>query len=219
MHLYMKKITNELLKNNVALRDLFEKREKVLSAIFLCFSIFIIWVWVYNRVDKFSWQTPINYSGDTWLILGVAKAYMDGDIAPVLMKSVEHLNAPFSANWNDWPVIEEWIFAIMGWFGKVVGLFAAANLMLMLAHILAGLSFWYVGRELKYRPAFVFIGAILFAFPYYIFSRGLPHLNLSYYWHIPLILLVSWWAYSPVPIKNTSRKWFLAIAGSCFGYS
>lgn len=206
------KYINQLFIKNPEFQDFLEKREKILSVVLLCFSIYIIWVWVYNRVDKLSWETPLSYGGDTWLILGLAKAYMDGDIAPILMKSVEHLNAPFSANWNDWPVIEEWIFAMMGWLGKVVGLFTAANLMLMLAHILAGLGFWYVGRELKYRPAFVFAGAILFAFPHYIFSRGLPHLNLSYYWHIPLMLLVSWWAYSSIPTNNINRKWFLAIA-------
>ena len=137
---------------------------------------------------------------------------MDCDIFPILPKFVKHLNAPFIANWNDYPVTEEFIFAFMGWLGKIVGIFPAANFMLLLAHLLAGLSFWYVGRELNYRPAFVFAGAILFAFSHFIFARKFGHLSLSYYWHVPLMLMVSWWAYSSAPIQIKSRKWLVAVA-------
>ncbi len=183
-----------------------------LSGIFLGIVIFLLWCWVYGRTSIFAWQTPLSYGGDAWLVLGFAKAYMDADIFPVAYKWVAHLNAPFSANWNDYPLTEEFIFASMGWLGKVMGLFAAANFMVLLAHLLAGLSFWYVGRELKYRPAFVFAGAILFAFSHYIVCRSLPHIVLSYYWHVPLILLVSWWAYSSTTIQTKSRKWLVAVA-------
>ncbi len=160
-----------------------------------------------------AWQTPLGYGGgDDSFALAFAKAFMDGDIFPVLPKWVAHLNAPFSANWNDYPLIEELIFAIMGWLGKAVGLFPAANFMVLLAHLLAGFSFWYVGRELNYRPALAFSGAILFAFSHYIFARNLGHIVLTYYWHVPLMLLVSWWAYSSRPIQIKSRQWLAAIA-------
>lgn len=191
----------------------FIKNEKLLSGFTLCLLISIIWIWVFNRTTCLSWQTPLTYEGDSWLIFGFAKAYMDGDIFPILYKSVAHLNAPFFANWNDYPFTEDLILAIMGWLGRLVGLFTAANIMVMLAHILAGFGFWYVGRELRYRNVFAFSGAVLFAFSHYIFCRNLPHLVLSYYWHIPFMLLVSWWVYSPLykPIKLMSRKWWLAV--------
>jgi hypothetical protein len=158
-----------------------------------------------------AWQTPLNYWGDATWGMGYAKAFMDRDISPVLHKRVAHLNAPYSANWNDFPVTEEFIFAIMGWLGRAVGLFPAANFMVLLAHLLAGLSFWYVCRVLNYRAAFAFSGALLFAFSHYIFWRNLAHIGYTFYWHLPLMLLVTRWAYSSRPIQIKSRHWFAAI--------
>lgn len=180
----------------------------------LTIVVISIWSWVYGRLSLDAWTIPIIYGGDGWLGLGFAKAFMDGDISPVLHKSVAHLGAPFSANWNDYPLTEEVIFAIIGWSGRVVGLFPAANFVELLAHILAALSFFYVGRVLKYRTAFVFSGAILFAFTHYIFARGFSHIVLSYYWHLPLVILVSWWCYSSEKIAIKDQKFFIAVAVS-----
>ncbi len=194
------------------MRFFLKQHENLLSEIALSVSIILIWLWTYNRTSLIAWQTPLVYGGDSWLGMAFAKAFMDGDIIPVWYKWVGHLNAPFSANWNDYPSIEEFIPAVMGWMGKVVGLFPAANLMVLLAHLSAGLSFWYVGRKLKYRAAFVFSGAILFAFSHYIFSRSLPHITLAYYWLVPLMLLVTWRTYSSRPIEIKSQQWRGAIA-------
>jgi hypothetical protein len=192
--------------------ETFKRYEKTISGVILCLLIITVWSWVYNRMSLIAWQTPLGYGGDIWLDLGLAKAYMDGDILPVLSKWVAHLNAPFSANWHDYPLTEEIIFAAMGWLGKLIGLFTAANVMVLLAHLLAGLSFLYVCRELKYHPAFAFAGAILFALSHYSFARNIGHITLTYYWHIPLMLLVTWWSYSSHEIEFKSRKWYVAIA-------
>lgn len=196
---------------NTGLIEAIRQKEKVWSGIILCLLIFLIWSWVYNLTSLSAWKTPIGYSGDAWLAYGFAKAYMDGDIVPFLFKWVPHLNAPFSANWNDYPVTEDFIYAIMGWLGKLIGLFAAANFMLFLAHLSAGLSFWYVSRELKYRPAFAFAGAIVYAFSHFMFARGLGHLVVTYCWHVPLMLLVTWWSYSSEQIPIRSKKFLIAI--------
>lgn len=200
-----------LIFKNSGFSATLRRHERWLSGIFLCVIIFLVWCWVYSRTTLLAWQTPLSYGGDAWLNLGFAKAFMDGDIIPVAYKWVAHLNAPFSANWNDYPLTEEFIFASMGWLGKIAGIFAVANFMVLLAHLLAGLSFWYVGRELNYRPAFVFAGAILFAFSHYIFARNLQHIVLAYYWPVPLMLMVNWWAYSSAAIQIKSRKWLIAV--------
>lgn len=188
-----------------------KRQEEALSGVVLCLVIFLIFTWVYNLTTILAWQTPLVYGGDAQVIWGLAKAFMDGDIVPVVHKWVAHLNAPFSANWNDYPMTEEFIYATIGWLGRFIGLFAASNVLLLLAHLLAGLAFWYVGRCLKYQPEFVFAGALLFAFSTYIFVRNFGHISLSYYWHVPLMLMVSWWAYSSTSIKFKSRKWLFAI--------
>jgi hypothetical protein len=84
-------------------------------------------------------------------------------------------------------------------------------MVLLLAHVLAGLSFWWVGKTLKCRPVLVFSGAIVFAFSHFIFVRSLPHITLAFYFHVPLFLLVSWWAFSG-EIKSKHRKWWISIS-------
>lgn len=203
-------VMEKIIKKLGSIAD-YQKQERFVSGTALCISISLIWSWVYNRTSLVAWQTPLGYGNDAWFQLGVAKAFMDGDVFPVLPKWVDQLNAPYSANWNDFPITEEFIHAIMGWLGRGMGLFPAANFMVLLAHLLAGFSFWYVSRQLNYRPAFAFMGSILFAFSQYGFARNLSHITLTYYWHVPLMLMVTYWTYSSNPIQVKSRKWFVAI--------
>ena len=189
----------------------FKNHEKIISGIILSLSIVLLWLWIYNRTSLVAWLTPLHYGGDAWSGMALTKAFMDGDICPVWYKWVGHLNAPYSANWNDYPLTEEVIFAVMGWMGRIVGLFPAANFMVMLAHLLSGISFWYVGRKLRYRSAFVCSCAILFAFSHYIFYRNLTHISLAYYWLVPLTLMVTWWTYSSNPAQITNGKWVESV--------
>jgi hypothetical protein len=129
------------------------------------------------------------------LVLGNAQAFFNGEIVPVLQKFVKSLGAPFAANWNDYAITEELIFAAMGWLGRGIGLFASANAILLLVHVLAGLSFYRVAKVLKYKTAFSLAGAVLFAFSPIIFYWSLRHITLVWYWHVPLFLLVTWWQF------------------------
>ena len=199
------------MHRNTRLLEAIRRQEKLLSGIILCVLIFLIWSWVYNLTSLSAWKAPLGYGGDAWVAYAFAKAYMVGDIFPFIFKWVPHLNAPFSANWNDYPVTEDLIFAVMGWLGKLIGLFSAANVVLFFAHLLAGLSFWYVARELKYRPAFAFAGAIVYAFSHFMFARGLGHLVVTYSWHVPLLLLVTWQSYSSIPVQINTRNFRMAI--------
>jgi hypothetical protein len=175
--------------------------------------IVIIWCVVYGRTSLAAWNTPVAYGDDATFALAFAQAHLNGEIVPVLQKFVGSLNAPFAANWNDYPVTEELIFAAMGWLGRGIGLFAGANAMLLLAHVFAGLSFLWVAKTLKYKTAFGLAGAVLFAFSPFIIFRNFSHLNVAYYWHVPLFILVTWWTYSG-RIALWGRKWWIAAAVS-----
>jgi len=140
-------------------------------------------------------------------------SWVNGEIAPVVQKFVQSLGAPFAANWNDFPWTEQLIFAAMGWLGRCIGLFASANAILLLAHVLAGLSFYWVAKVLKYKTAFSLAGAVLFAFSPFILFRSLGHINVTCCWHVPLFLLVTWWTYYG-RIALWGRKWWIAAAVS-----
>ena len=119
-----------------------------------------------------------------------------------------------TANWNDWPITEEMIRALWGWLGRFIGLFAAANLMVLLCHLLAGLAFWFVGREMNARREYVFMGAVAYSLSHFVFLRGLGHLGLTMYWHLPLLCLVSWWAFEEKPLVLNSRRGKIALFSS-----
>ncbi|MCS6242780.1 MAG: hypothetical protein H2172_02825 [Opitutus sp.] len=195
-----------------------KQNEKKISGILLGISILFIWAWIFNLLKIHAWAVPLGYQGDAWFSFGIAKAYMDGIIDPFLFKFIPTLNAPFTASWNDYPITEDFIFAAIGWLGRIIGIFAAANLVLALAHVLAGLSFWFVCRELKYSPILSLAGGLAFAFCPYIFARGLGHITLTYAWHIPLLVMVSGWSYSKDCTVIYSRKfWLSAISAAACG--
>ena len=110
----------------------------------------------------------VTHGGDTIEVLANAQAFLNGEIAPVVQKFVKSLGAPFAANWNDYPITEELIFAAMGWLGRGIGLFASANVILLLAHVLAGLSFYWVAKTLSTEQLSALPG-VLFAFSPIIF--------------------------------------------------
>lgn len=200
------------LKLNSSLMEAIRKQEKLLSVVFLCIVIFLVWSWAYNILSLSAWDTPVGYQGDGWMALGFAKAYLNGEISPFVYQYVPTLNAPFFANWNDYAVTEDFVFASMGWLGRLIGLFPATNFILLLAHLMAGVTFWYVCRHLKYDSVFSIAGAIVYAFSHYIMARGLGHLVLSYFWHIPLLLLLVSWLFSRDRIPLKSNKFVAAVA-------
>jgi hypothetical protein len=188
---------------------------QVAWALLLLATTIGVWCWVYGRTSLGTWRIPICYQGDCLFYLAYAKAFADGEILPLLPKYVERLNSPFAANWNDFPVFQDATLAAMGWLSRLTGLFPAANFMVLVAHVLAALSFWWVGLRLKYRPPLVFSAALLFAFPEYIFFRNLAHINLSFYWHVPLTLIVSWWALSRDRLRSDAASWRISLV-VCF---
>jgi hypothetical protein len=168
----------------------------VILNIALIASVIIIWSFLYNRLTYEAWLTPITYSGDALFYMGYGRAYQHGEIQPGFSKSVADLNAPFAANWNDYPTTSEPVIAGMGWLARYTGIFPAANIMVMLAHILAAIAFFAVCCLKKYKYSFSFAGSILYAFSTYAFYRGLSHITLTYYWHIPILIVITWWCFS-----------------------
>lgn len=170
----------------------------------LCLVV-LIWCGAYNRWTWRAWSTPISYSGDSWAALAAAKALAAGDIPPVLPKYPPTLGAPFHANWNDYPSVEEGILVWNGLLARLFGLFTGSNLAVLSAHLLAAASFYFVARQMRYHPLFSFVGAMLFAFSRFAFARSLHHLTLTFYWHVPLGLLVIWYCLTRAPIHKDRR--------------
>lgn len=168
----------------------------------------VLWCAAYNRWTQEAWQTPLSYLGDAIAEMTWAKILATGEMLPILTKYPASLGAPFVANWNDYPTMEEGIFIWWAPFVRAFGLFPGSNLVVLSAHLLAAGSFYFVCRNLRYHKAWSFVGALLFSMSYFAFARGLSHLVLTFYWHVPLGLLVAWWCISESVAVGSKKFWF-----------
>ncbi|HSH39760.1 MAG TPA: hypothetical protein VK993_13365, partial [Chthoniobacterales bacterium] len=188
------------------------KRQDLYYVAVLLVATMLIWCAAYNRWTAEAWRTPTTYGGDAWWGMAVAKAIATGEVLPVLPKQPESLGAPFVANWNDYPSVEEGLNAWWGLLARSFRILVGSNIALLAAHLFAALTFYLVCRRLRYERSFSAAGALLFAFSPYALWRGLPHLGLTYCWHLPLGILVVWWCLAKAPLMRSRRKLGLSIA-------
>ena len=60
----------------------------------------------YRLTDKERWLTPPGYADDSLGVLAMMKAANTGDFHPFQLLEISNLGAPYSANWNDFPVTD-----------------------------------------------------------------------------------------------------------------
>jgi hypothetical protein len=184
----------------------------VARAASLAAALAIVFVAATGRTRLDAWKTPILYRGDTWSFLAGVKAARDGHVQPLRPIVIPELNAPSEARWNDYPNRQPTLLWATGVLARLVGLFAAANLVLLFAHVLAGLAFYAAARYLRVRWEWAWVGAAAFALCPYIFYRSLGHLSLSLFWPIPLGILVAAGCARAPGIVVRSRRGAFALA-------
>jgi phosphoglycerol transferase len=176
----------------------------------------LVWCTFYDRWTVESWQTPLTYlsdpaKGDVIGFLAQFKAAEEGHLCPFLFTNVPELGAPYVANWDDFPIPEKMILWLTGLLARLVGLFAAANLFVMLGQMLAAVSFYAACRILGGGWILACAGGLVFAFSTYAFAHGLHHLPVLYYWHVPLCLVVCQWIFCEEGIKWGERRLVFAL--------
>jgi hypothetical protein len=149
----------------------------------------LVWVAHYDRWTLESWKVPTDYNGDAFEILARIEAAAEGDTVPLRPQVISRLGAPFGANWSAYPSSDLLLLSALGQVARVVGVFPAANLAMLAAVVSAALAFYGCARWLRVRWEWAFAGALLFAFTFQTFHRGLPHLFLLFSWTVPLALL------------------------------
>ncbi len=164
----------------------------LLRALVLVFSVAFVWCLTNDRLSPQTWSTPVDYFEDTPMVLGWIQAAAEGDFVPFLSKGVRRLGAPYSANWNDWPVWGEELIYFHGLVARCIGLFAAANFAVLFGYITSALGFYAVCRLFRFRWEWSFVGAVLFAFTYFHAYRHLHHLLHTYSYAVPFAILTFW---------------------------
>jgi phosphoglycerol transferase len=149
----------------------------------------LVWLAHYDRWTLESWSTPTDYRGDALEILARIQAAAEGDAVPLRPQMISRLGAPFGANWSAYPSSDLLLIWSLGRVARFTGVFAAANLAMLAGAITAALAFYGCARWLRVRWEWSFATALLFAFTFQTFHRGLPHLFLLFSWTIPPALL------------------------------
>ena len=84
---------------------------------------------------------PVDYSADAWYTLATLKPRTTGTSTPLGLVEVPALGAPHGASWNDFLRQHKLQYMLAGGLARTVGLFPAANLLVLIAAVLAALSF------------------------------------------------------------------------------
>jgi phosphoglycerol transferase len=177
----------------------------------LLLTVTSAWCVTMRKCNLADWQFIPVYLGDAWNYAAWAKSASEGQFLPFMPKFNRYLNAPFGASWNDFPSTEDFLWAATGLGTRLFGLFPALNLFYLMACLLAATSFYLTGRYLRYRWEWCVAGAVAFGLSPYALTRSIHHLALTYYWHIPLCLLVTWWVASRTGLRFWGRRYWVAI--------
>jgi hypothetical protein len=187
-------------------------RTDAAAALALTVLVAGLWCAVVGRTSLEAWRVPVDTGGDAWYTLATLKAAQDGHVTPFGLVEVPELGAPQGASWNDFLRQHKLQYGLAGGLARALGLFPAANLLVLLAAVLAALAFQAVSRHLGARPEWAFVGACAFALSPFLFYRSLAHLTLTFFWPIPLAILVVAWAFGEGGIRPGSRRFLAAVA-------
>jgi hypothetical protein len=187
-------------------------RRDALAALALALVVGGLWCAVVGRTSVEAWSVPVDTDADAWYTLATLKAAQDGRITPLGALEIPELGAPHGASWNDFLRQHKLQYGLAGVLARAVGLFPAANLLVLLAAVLAALSLQAVSRHFGARPEWAFASACAFALSPFFFHRSLAHLTLTFYWPIPLAVLVVAWTFEEPGIRPGSRRFAAAAA-------
>ncbi|MFN8613266.1 MAG: hypothetical protein U0931_37355 [Vulcanimicrobiota bacterium] len=149
---------------------------------------------------------------DVPLMQAWAKAAAEGESLPWKARMISRLNAPFEANWCDFPTPEELLWDFNGLLTRQFGVITGYNLSLLIAHVLAGCSFYVAARLLGSARAPALFCGVSYSMTRFMFVRDTVHINLSYCWHVPLLWVSANWFWQRRPL--TPKVW-LALIGLC----
>lgn len=193
----------------------FAARRDAVALLLLLLAVAGVWLAATGRWRAEAWRTPLAYSGDALYYLAMAETSAASGALPFLWKEAPRLNAPHGADWNDFPIVNEPVWSLLGISRRLFGIAGATLWPALLAHLLAALGFYLAARwRGSGRPASAVL-ALVFALSPYIFRRGFIHLNLAFAWHLPLAVLVGLWAAEEEGLAKRKRG-LVAIATAVF---
>ena len=192
---------------------MFRRRDYLVLGLLLA-VVAVVWTNTYHRWSAESWRVPVAYGGDAWFQLAAIEGMAESGAAPFAEQHQPRLGAPAGANWSDFPMYWDLVLWTTAQGARWVGLYPAANLAVLAAHLLAAASCFLVCRSLGAARAWSAALAGVYALSYYAFYRTLWHISMLHYWHLPLVLAVVLRCFSArsLPIAGRALIGALAVA-------
>jgi hypothetical protein len=163
------------------------------------------------------WAAPASYiedaeKSDVVITLAGMKAVTEGDSLPFLWKSVARLGAPYAANWNDWPSLDEVHGLVQLVLARAFGIFAGLNVLLLMGHLQAAATFYAVARWSGAAVSWSFVGGLAFGVAPFLFAQSAHHSTVQWAWHVPLFTLAWRWIATENGIAWWSTRFWQAVA-------
>lgn len=173
------------------------RREWLRIGLLALFAV-LFWCHLSGRTHMAAWHVPLEYGqkgvdGDAVGFMSQIKAAEEGEFTLFAPRNVSRLAAPYYSSFSDIPTTEGWQLYLPGLLARSIGLFAAANLAVMVAQVLACVCFYVAARLMDCKWHWAFAGGIAFGFAQFAFARSLHHLNVTMYWYVPICLLIANW--------------------------
>lgn len=143
--------------------------------------------------------------------LAMMKAGTKGEFLPLAWKNVSELGAPYTANWNDWPFVEELLVNAFALLAAAFGLFQGLNIAAMLGNSLAAVVFYVVARSAQCTPRWAFVGGLAYGLAPFIFAQQPFHITCEWVWQIPLFMPVWRWVSTPPGLAFGSPRFRRAL--------
>lgn len=191
------------------------ERADMLPMLVLLGLVTLAWCAANGKWTAAQWAMPAAYlepeKCDVIHALAMMKAAGEGEFVPLVWKQVSRLGAPDGANWNDWPLLEELQIVFFALLAKIVGLFAALNLGMLIGHWLAAATFYAVARYLGCLRPWAFVGGLAYGLAPFLFAQSPHHITTEYVWHVPLFILVWRWVATDPGLPWGSRRFWFSI--------
>ncbi|MDR1789049.1 MAG: hypothetical protein LBR12_01610 [Opitutaceae bacterium] len=173
----------------------------------------------YNRWTPETWAVPVcPLEWDALFLEGHVKSYEEGAVWAFGSKIIPRLNAPYQANWNDFPNIDPLFYSAIGYLARLTGRGLALNLAFLLSVLLAGAGFYGATRLLGYKRLLSLPLAFAFASLPHFFDRNVAHaMILAAWWMIPLELALI--SKCLLASRLFTRRWLMGsfLAGVALG--
>jgi phosphoglycerol transferase len=198
-------------------------RLDVIAAAALMLACFVSWCSANSKWTTANWVLPTTYAhdaerGDFLPNVAYLKASSHWAGIPFLWKTVPELGAPYDANWNDVPSLDELVLTLQLALSWLLGLYAGINASFVVAHASAAVAFYAAARLSNVNRLWSWMGALAFGLAPFMFAQSPHHFQVAFIWPVAFFPMV-WKAASTgsIPLAKSWRFWGVLAIGFIAG--